>query len=321
MSSIGPQLPADLTKRKRTPDPDDAHNQPPPPSKQARRRDAGRAANNEEIDMNTSDSDQDIGPSAPPATSPEAEPAIPSNAHEIDLSDSDSDTRPAQPPQPQPQPRHRASPSSSSSSEDEDEDDYGPSLPSLTTARPPIGPTLPSSEPAPQRDTWMLAPPPSTSYSERDPTRLRARKFASKPSAKPSPPSSSNLSSIWTETPQEKLRRQRDALLGRAPSACAGPLLPARDRIQEQRDRRVAESIDATRGKSLYDEHSERRKHAAAAASSSGGKIEDDDDPSKRAFDREKDMAVGGKIGTKARTELISKSANFGARFQKGSFL
>ncbi|GAB0135883.1 hypothetical protein EsDP_00004205 [Epichloe bromicola] len=317
MSSIGPQLPADLTKRKRTPDSDDAHN-PSPPSKQARR-DAAGAANNEEINMNMSDSDQDIGPSAPPATSPEAEPAIPSNAHEIDLSDSDSDTGPAQPRQPQPQPRHRASPSSPSS-EDEDEDDYGPSLPSLTTARPPIGPTLPSSEPAPQRDTWMLAPPPQTAYSERDPTRLRARKFASKPSAK-RPSSPGNLSSIWTETPQEKLRRQRDALLGRAPSACAGPgpgPLPARDSIQEQRDRRIAESIDATRGKSLYDEHSQTRKHAAA---SSGAKIEDDDDPSKRAFDREKDMAVGAKIGTKARTELISKSANFGARFQKGSFL
>lgn len=320
MSSIGPQLPAESTKRKRTPDPDDAHN-PSPPAKQARR-DAGRAANNKEINMNTSDSDQDIGPSAPPATSPEAEPAIPPNAHEIDLSDSDSDTGPAQPPQPQPRPQHRASPSPSPSSSSEDEDDYGPSLPSLNTARPSIGPTLPSSEPAPQRDTWMLAPPPKTAYSERDPTRLRARKFTSKPSsAKPSPSPSGgdNLPSIWTETPQEKLRRQRDALLGRAPSACAGGPLPAKDRIQEQRDRRIAESIDATRGKSLYDEHSERRKHAAS--SGGGGKIEDDDDPSKRAFDREKDMAVGGKIGTKARAELISKSANFGSRFQKGSFL
>ncbi|TWU75317.1 hypothetical protein ED733_006687 [Metarhizium rileyi] len=192
----------------------------------------------------------------------------------------------------------RLSPSSSSSS-----DDYGPSLPTATTKRPVIGPSQPSPD-TPQRDAWMIAPPTSSGYRERDPTRMRNRKFASKPSAAPT------SSSIWTETPDEKLKRQRDALLGRTKEHnSAGP--SARD---EERRRNVAEAIEAQRGRSLYDEHADKRRVEGVAAA-------DDDDPSQRAFDRDKDMALGGKIGDKARRELINKSANFGDRFQKGSFL
>lgn len=123
---------------------------------------------------------------------------------------------------------------------------------------------------------------------------------------------------MWTETPEEKLKRQKDALLGRTTTegASAGPSI--RDKQQEERDRKIAESIGAHRGKSLYDEHAEKRKDGKDAQ---GRAAEEEDDPSKRAFDREKDMAVGGKIGSQQRRELVNKSANFGGRFQKGSFL
>ncbi|GAO15467.1 hypothetical protein UVI_02057090 [Ustilaginoidea virens] len=124
---------------------------------------------------------------------------------------------------------------------------------------------------------------------------------------------------MWTETPQEKLRRQTDALLGRGdPSASADPASSERDARRRERDRRIAESVEAARGKSLYDEHREKRRRDGGGVARAAA---DEDDPSKRAFDREKDMAVGGRIGSKAREELVSKSANFGGRFHKGSFL
>jgi hypothetical protein len=122
---------------------------------------------------------------------------------------------------------------------------------------------------------------------------------------------------MWTETPEEKLKRQRDALLGRTAAESATTPL-ARDRQQEERDRKIAASIEAHRGKSMYDEHSDKRRDDGPKT---GRVAEEDDDPSKRAFDREKDMAVGGKIGEKQRKEFVNKAANFGGRFQKGSFL
>ncbi|KAG5955581.1 hypothetical protein E4U57_003353 [Claviceps arundinis] len=343
MSSIGPQLPIELTKRKRSPEQDAAAS---PPAKQARSNVAlPQAANDDEIGLSDSDDNDAMGPSAPSAASigPMYPPRTAQETHEIPLSDSASDAADIAPPAPPPKPQSQPQPQPQSqhqepisSSESDSEDDYGPSLPSSSTLRQTIGPTLPSKEPAPQRDTWMLAPPPSTAYSERDPTRMRARKFASKPlsssAGKPSP----DHPSIWTETPQEKLQRQKDALLGRAPSAShaaagggtasssSSSLSSERAKMQKrQQEERIAASIEASRGKkSLYAEHDERRKEGGGRGNGRGEKEEEeDDDPSKRAFDREKDMAIGGKIGSRARTELISRSANFGGRFQKGSFL
>ncbi|KAF3357440.1 1-phosphatidylinositol-4,5-bisphosphate phosphodiesterase gamma-2 [Verticillium dahliae VDG1] len=69
-------------------------------------------------------------------------------------------------------------------------------------------------------------------------------------------------------------------------------------------------------GKSLYETHATARKE--------GGRRKDDeeeDDPSARAFDREKDMALGGRINSTQRRELLGKAKDFGGRFQKGSFL
>lgn len=48
---------------------------------------------------------------------------------------------------------------------------------------------------------------------------------------------------------------------------------------------------------------------------------EEDDDPSARAFDREKDMAVAGKISSAQRREMVKKAADYNTRFSKGSFL
>lgn len=310
MSSIGPQLPPSLSKRKRTPE-----SQASPPSKL--RRSESPSKNRDEIDLD--DSDDDYGPSAPAAPRPAVGPSLPpsNNQDEIDLdADSDSDTGPA-PPKPSvgpalPPAKLSTRPDDDADSSSDSEDDYGPALPGASNAnKRVVGPQLPAAEAQPQRDEWMLAPPTSSGYAERDPTRMRNRKFASKPASSSGP---SAVSSIWTETPEEKLKRLQDSVLGREDKTQEAAVGSTRSKEEEERQRRIAANIAAQRGKSLYDEHQGRREKA-------GEKVEEDDDPSKRAFDREKDMALGGKIGTAQRKELMTKAANFGGRFQKGSFL
>ncbi|KAL6863035.1 hypothetical protein ACO1O0_003279 [Amphichorda felina] len=327
MSSIGPQLPPHLSKRKRTPDADRGSH---PPKNQ---RTQSPVANQNEIGLDDSDSDG-YGPK------PIAGPSMPpQNKDEIDIaSDSDSDVGPAPPkptsagpapapapapaPVPQPHPPPPAADIDDSSSSDDD--DYGPSLPSASISRPQIGPSLPPSaaeDDAPQRDSWMLAPPTGGTFTERDPTKIRARKFASgKPGAGAAPAGSRQPSSIWTETPEEKLRRLKDSVLGRTGGdgedrdGGAGSSRSAKSKEAEERDRKIAANIEASRGKSMYEEHNQKRRER-------GLDKEEEDDPSKRGFDREKDMALGGRLGAAQRKELMNKSANFSGKFQKGSYL
>ncbi|KAH7256637.1 hypothetical protein BKA59DRAFT_80111 [Fusarium tricinctum] len=308
MSSIGPQLPAHLSKRKRTPD-DEVSNS----SKQ--RRSESPAKNTNEIDLE--DSDDDYGPSAPLPPKASIGPAIPiSNKDEIEIdSGSDSDTGPAPPKPtigPAPPPADISErPAASPDSDSDSEDDYGPALPGSSKAnKPTIGPQLPVAEAAPQRDSWMLAPPTASGYSERDPTKMRNRKFASKSSSS----GPSTVSTIWTETPEEKLKRLQDSVLGRANKNAETETKGGKSKEEEERNRKISANIESQRGKSLYAEHQGRREKE-------GKKVEEEDDPSKRGFDREKDMALGGKIGTSQRRELMNKAADFGGRFQKGSFL
>lgn len=306
-------MPAQAPKRKRTPETEEISSttEPLSPNKQARLH-GPTATNQDEIDLDDSSSDDGFGPSAPISTAtvgPVAGPTLPtpSNKDEIDLDDSDSDVGPAAPPPPPAEPN--ADDASSSSDSD---DDYGPALPGTGPRRGPIGPTLPSAasdSTAPTRDAWMLEPPTSSGYSERDTTKMRARKFTSKPG-----PSDSGVSAIWTETPEEKLKRLQDSVLGRSSEQASGSTVSKKTKDEEERNRRIAKTIDSQRGQSLYQEHQDKNK-------ASGKTTDEEDDPSKRAFDREKDMALGSKIGSSQRQELINKSANFGGRFQKGSYL
>ncbi|ATY59711.1 hypothetical protein A9K55_002799 [Cordyceps militaris] len=329
MSSIGPQLPPQpSSKRKRTPEPPDNDENGAAAPKHTRRN-----ANEIDLDDASSDSDDEYGPRAPaaptasrPSLGPSLPPPAAQNTNEISLDDSDSDSGPAPPFSAPPAKQPATAPDSDSDSDD----DYGPALPSASNARhKPIGPAMPPSSgspSAPVRDEWMLAPPVNNGYTERDPTKLKARKFTSKPfaSASASSAGGGDVAAIWTETPEEKLKRLQDAVLGRSDGSGgqAAAVTEARSRDEEARNRKIAASIAATRGKSLYDEHQGAKEKRSDVGGRRGKAGEDeDDDPSKRAFDREKDMALGSKIGTAQRRELVAKSANFGGRFQKGSFL
>ncbi|KAI0006520.1 hypothetical protein F4779DRAFT_20355 [Xylariaceae sp. FL0662B] len=404
MSPIGPQLPPQLSKRKRTPDDDTA-----PDSPAAKVRATDRAPiNDDEVDLGSdsddsygpampqstnkpsigpamppsntnhpaTDSDDDddaIGPSAPlPATAttttrPSIGPTLPpppptANTDEIPLdSESESEAGPAPAPTlasaataakrthgPAAPPaslteRPPNSPPSPDSDSDSDSDGYGPALPTssshqqrATQARAAQAAEADARQAAaPKRDDWMLAPPRAEGYRAPDPTKLKARKFASGPraagAAKPDNGGHGNeISSIWTETPEEKRRRLENAVLGRGGDDAVQQTGGAHGRNKNKtkteaelaQEARIQSFTEATRGRSLYEEHQQQKKRDKnGGRTHQQGKDEEEDDPSKRAFDKEKDMKLGGRIGTAQRRELLNKAADFGGRFAKGKYL
>ncbi|RDW87548.1 hypothetical protein BP5796_03242 [Coleophoma crateriformis] len=351
MSSVGPQLPAHLAKRKRSIDDEEAPGSPPRKLQAAEEpcKVAGPAAptNNEGEIALSSDDDSDFGPSAGPAapiSNPPVGPSAPpaSTEGEIALSDDDDedDYGPAAPSGdlkapsgpaptkrvlgPAPPPASLSERPSSPADSSSDDDDYGPSLPpapgsaaerQMLVQRSEDNTRIENSNntPArPQRDDWMLVPPSDSDWSSRvDPTKLKNRKFASGKGAK-APAEKSGISGIWTETPEQKRQRLEDEVLGRKDASTsshkAGPSV-MESREDEATSRRIREYNERNRNRSLYEEH----KKAVPK--------EKEDDPSARGFDKEKDMALGGRIGHVQKRDMIGKAADFGSRFQKGRYL
>ncbi|KAI1752681.1 hypothetical protein F4782DRAFT_499694 [Xylaria castorea] len=357
MASIGPTLPPHLAKRKRTPDDETSTDSPPTKIRASE----SAQSNNGEIDLE-SDSDDGYGPSAPvPTTRPSIGPSLPpsigptaplaasagpslprKNADEVALDSEDEDDMGPTPPEPKrthgPAPPPAAlseRPPASADSDSDSDDNYGPALPSSTSHQQRQARALEAAEAeaaankAPKRDEWMLAPPSAGEHRAADPTKLKARRFNSGPRANAS--GGGEISSIWTETPQEKRKRLENAVLGRDPGAGPTPTSKsARPKPATKEDAEQATLIqsftEATRGRSLYEEHQTARAQGPSGSSrSAGGKKswvdEEEDDPSKRAFDKEKDMKLGGRIGASQRRELLNKAANFGGRFDKGKYL
>ncbi|KAI6082698.1 hypothetical protein F4821DRAFT_206591 [Hypoxylon rubiginosum] len=388
MSSIGPQLPPRLTKRKRTPEDES------PESPAAKLRAKDRApTNQDEVDLSSDDEDSygpsiplpaksgpigpampppntdevqlddsdedDIGPTAPPpppSTRPSIGPTLPpSNNNKIPLEeeDSDDDVGPAPPtgpkpaPSPAPVPAKRVHgpapppaplserPPAGASDSDSDDDDYGPALPTSSShlARQTQAQIAQAEAAAaaaaagPKRDDWMLAPPPAAGPRAADPTKIKNRRFNSGPRANTSN-DGGELSSIWTETPDQKRKRLENAVLGREAqpqqhtsssgnkgSGITNTNTKPLSREEEAQQERIRSFTEATRGKSLYEEHRSSRQGRPLAAD------EEEDDPSARAFDKEKDMKLGGRVGTAQRRELLNRAADFGGRFAKGKYL
>lgn len=179
----------------------------------------------------------------------------------------------------------------------------------------------------------MLAPPaPAKGYTERDPTKLKARKFATGRAAAGNEAHAGGVSAIWTETPEEKAKRLRDAVLGRGGEeqgrgqrVVEKVVAPRGQKADEEKIRKFTEE---TRGRSLYDEHQIRKGMGKEEDGDGGrkkggkeGEEEEDDDPSKRAFSWDKDMKSSGTISHTQRRQLLAKSADFGGRFDKGRYL
>lgn len=293
------------------------------------------------------------GPS-PPGSRTQGPAPPPKNPDELDVGDSsEDDYGPApqetvpNPPRPPPPPAKRvlgpslppadlstmpSHPADASSDSDSD-DGFGPALPpapgslaaqqvqeqerAAAAAAALAASSSSSADPAKQRrDDWMLVPPSQDSAARADPTQLKARRFATARGGGPVAPPSKGISAIWTETPDEKRRRLEDEVLGRVEAATsAAPSSSKNDRRGAREDaeteRQIREYNERNRGKSLYEAHKDRKDSAE----------EKEDDPSKRAFDREKDMALGGRLGHGQKKEMMAKAADFGSRFQKGKYL
>jgi hypothetical protein len=146
-----------------------------------------------------------------------------------------------------------------------------------------------------------------------DPTKMRPRKFNTGKGA--SGGGGGGGTGVWTETPEQKLKRLQNEALGiTAPantSADAGKSSSSRkSKEEEEKARRIKEKLDKARGKSLVEQHKE-----------AGTGKEKEDDPSKRGFDWEKDMGSGVKISNKQKNEMLKRAKGFGDRFSSGSFL
>ena len=339
MSSVGPQLPPHLSKRKRPID--DAEPPFSPPHKiiaaiapRIGRPPLPRSQNPDEVTLEE-DSDDDYGPSIPisktasgpaprvvgPSLPPSANPdKVPLDSSKDDYRPTISTTRPASLPPKQrvigptappallsEMPSHQAN--ADANADSDSDSDYGPSLPpapgsfaasQLAAQRTQEAQASVAAANAPakaQRDDWMLVPPTDSDWTSRvDPTKLKNRKFASGKGAK-APAEKSGISAIWTETPEEKRQRLKDEVLGIKDVASSARASNSNSKTgggesKEEREqaRRITEYNEKNRGKSLYKVKEEM---------DGGGEKqrEKEDDPSKRAFDREKDMAAWGKIG------------------------
>lgn len=364
MSSVGPQPPPHLIKRKRSID--DTEHPSSPPHKiiaAAAPRVVGPSLppshNPDEVNLDES-SDDDygpsisalqptskpssaprvVGPSLPPAKNPD-ELAIDESSEDDSYGPSIPNTKPPSPPPkkrvlgPAPPPASLSTMPSHPADDSDSDSDYGPSLPpapgSYAASQLEQARALAESQDhaaaaqaaaKPQRDDWMLVPPSDSDWTSRvDPTKLKNRKFASGKGAK-APAEKSGVSAMWTETPEQKRQRLEDEVLGRkdaASSTRANATSRAKQggaETKEEREtaRRIQEYNDRNRSKSLYKEKEEMQGGAKEAR-------EKEDDPSKRGFDREKDMALGGRLGHGAKKEMLAKAADFGSRFQKGSYL
>lgn len=272
-----------------------------------------KAQNDEEIPLDESD-DDDIGPLLPTAPAAKPEPA----RRRV--------LGPAPPPAPLDE--RPPQPANAGDSDSSDSDDYGPSLPPAPGSAAAYeaeaqrardreqAREAAKAEPAkPKRADWMLVPPSDSDWGSRvDPTKLKNRKFASGKGAK-APAEKSGISAIWTETPEEKRQRLEDEVLGRKDAATSSVARKERRPQDEEEQEMIAKRIrvynEKNRGRSLYEEH----------AGKEGGGKEKEDDPSKRGFDREKDMALGGRVGHVQKRDMLKRAGDFGSRFERGKFL
>lgn len=197
------------------------------------------------------------------------------------------------------------------SDDSSDDDDFGPALPSAAGD---VTSTLVTDEDDEEqldkkvkRDDWMMMPPKQDDLAARlDPLKARPTKFAGKGASK-----GDTDSSAWHETPEQKQKRLRDEMMGISSSkpTATAKLEPGKS-AKMRKDEEARKLVNAKSGPSLMEQH-EKTKGPEAV----------DDDPSKRAFDREKDMGAGGRISNSQKKEMLNKAAGFAGKFAGGSYL
>jgi len=230
-----------------------------------------------------------IGPALPPASLSELPPSVP--GLEPDGDSSDDDFGPSLPPAP-------------GSTKHVEEGKRQQRFEEESAAR--------EAAKKPQREEWMLVPPKSDDWSMRvDPTKLKNRKFQTGKGPK-APATQGSGDALWTETPEQRRQRLEDEMMGLKKPAQLGPEDKKDARQMEEAretEKRIREYNEKNRNTSLYSEH----KKAVPK--------EKEDDPSARAFDKEKDIGLGMKVGHAQKKEMLNRAKDFGSRFAGGNYL
>ncbi|GIZ44356.1 hypothetical protein CKM354_000755600 [Cercospora kikuchii] len=305
MSDMTPDLPPHLLAKRKRQQEGEAEGQAATTSG------AKRAASPEEPEKR-----RKIGPALPPAQEePDTQDATPRRVVGPAPPPAPLDERPPGPP-----PNQQAEDSS-----DDSDDGYGPALPNAVDPKPS---TSLSQDPShgdhndeltsskPKRDDWMMMPPKQDDLAARlDPLKARPTKFAGKGAHK-----GETDSSTWHETPEQKQKRLQDEMMGISSSSntnkttsAASNKTSAAQSAKARKDEEAHRIVNEKRGPSLLEQHSQKSK-----ANGSSEKLEDD--PSKRAFDREKDIG-GGVISATQRREMLNKAQGFAGKFSGGSYL
>ncbi|KAJ7155146.1 hypothetical protein C8R46DRAFT_1356392 [Mycena filopes] len=164
---------------------------------------------------------------------------------------------------------------------------------------------------APKRDEWMLVPPTSSVLGNLDPTKLKPRQFARTSAA---PRNTDNT--LWIETPAERQQRLTDEVSGKKRRAAnsGDAVSPAkelatrkRQRIDEELRRGVEEHTRKVRGSALVDMHAR------------AGKGEEKDEK-KGIWDRDRDMALSGRLmDDDRRNKMLKEAKGLGDRFGTGT--
>ncbi|KAI6096582.1 hypothetical protein EDD16DRAFT_644967 [Pisolithus croceorrhizus] len=162
-----------------------------------------------------------------------------------------------------------------------------------------------------QREEWMLVPPKSGDLlASLDPTKLKARQFG-----RSSGPGRDADSSLWTETPAERLQRLSDEVSGRKRKAVnAEPEEDPEDaKKKKKRDEVIRRGVDEhtrkIRGAALVDTHIEREAQKKA----------DVDEEPAAIWDHSRDMSIGGRLmDEKQRKQMLREARGLGDRFGTG---
>jgi hypothetical protein len=151
-----------------------------------------------------------------------------------------------------------------------------------------------------ERDEWMLLPPEIDYLRNADSSKSRG--FNNRHLSE-----SERDRSIWTDSPAERERKRKAAMMEEAEDPRQRQERPA------PKPAAPAPVVVESRGKSLVEIHKELAKNKKLK------RKEDEDDPSKRPFDREKDLMAARPMNRKSKQDLLKSSYELGGRFNRGN--
>jgi len=150
-----------------------------------------------------------------------------------------------------------------------------------------------------KRETWMTELPPELQH-----IGLGARTFKKKAG-----PEKGGDRSMWTDTPADRERKERERLEGKSEDSKKkkkeeeAPRMSKKDIDMAQK---VSKYNESKRGESLYNMHSKKLKRKAEA--------EADKPVERRAFDRDQDLQAN-RFDDAQKKQLLRKSAELNTRF------